>query len=80
MTATELPSAIPAVSSGSVAASSEPKTSSSTTSAAAAPKPTLLTLALARRLRDLALDARPGRRRRRPPWRVSTKLLGLARW
>ena len=44
MAATALPSAMPAVISGSVAASSEPKTSSSTTSAAAAPKPTLFTL------------------------------------
>ena len=44
MTATELPSAIPAVSNGSVAASSEPNTRSRTTSAAAAPRPVVLTL------------------------------------
>ncbi len=44
MTATELPSAIPAVSSGSVAASTEPKTRRRTTSAAAAPIPVVLML------------------------------------
>ena len=56
MTATELPSAIPAVRSGSVAASSEPNTRNRTTSAAAAPEADRADAGSVRGLRDLAFD------------------------